>query len=308
MTFKFNKNDRQLLGTIAEHRVLTVSQVTAIQRKSKQVVRRRLNILEKAGFILSATLGFGQSRGRPEKTISLTEEGAALLRSDYEALQDVPLNKMNAEKIRCLEHLLLTNWFWICLGQIEHAIPQLSAQFLSPTSPFLKQENSDLPLIFEPPPAEGQSKNSGGFTPDGVFSITHKKKQMTLLYFLEVDMGTESIASPKRTSGDIRQKIINYQQYFRSDRYKRYEKFWNCKLKGFRLLFLTNTDARLAVLSRLVQEMTPSDFIWLTSVEQMFSYGLSAEIWVRGGKQDAPSESILGTAMACHAPLPYPKP
>jgi len=308
MTFKFNKNDRQFLATIAEHRVLTVSQVTAIQRKSKQVVRRRLNVLEKAGLILSGTLGFGQSRGRPEKTISLTEEGAAVLKSDYEVLRNVPLNKINAEKIRCLEHQLLTNWFRIHLGQIEHAIPQLSIQFLSPNSPFLKRNNSDLPLIFELVSAEGQSKNSSGFTPDGVFSITHRKRQMTLLFFLEVDMGTESIASPKRTSGDIRQKIINYWQYFRSDRYKRYEKFWNCKLRGFRLLFLTNTNSRLAVLSRLAQQMPPSDFIWLTSIEQMFSSGLSAEIWVRGGKQDAPSESILGTAMACRTPLPVPKP
>ena len=31
MTIKLNKNDRQLLATIAEHRVLTTSQVTAIQ-------------------------------------------------------------------------------------------------------------------------------------------------------------------------------------------------------------------------------------------------------------------------------------
>lgn len=308
MTFKFNKNDRQFLATIAEYRVLTVSQITAIQRKSKQVVRRRLKMLDKAGFIFSGTLGFGQSRGRPEKTISLTEKGAALLRSNYEALRDVPLNKMNSEKIRCLEHQLLTNWFCIHLNQIEHATPQLSAQFLSPTSPFLKRDHSDLPLIFESLPAEGQSKNSGGFTPDGVLTITHRKRQMTLLFFLEVDMGTESIASPKRTSGDIRQKIINYQQYFRSGRYKRYEKFWNCKLRGFRLLFLTNTNGRLAVLSRLVQEMPPSDFIWLTNVEQMFSYGLPAEIWVRGGKQDAPSESILSTAMACKFPLPASKP
>ena len=308
MTFKLNKNDRQLLAAIAEHRVLTVSQVTAIQRKSRQVVRRRLNKLEQAGFIISATRGFGQSRGRPEKTVSLTKEGASLLSSKYPALRDVPLNKMNAEKIRCMEHQLLTNWFCIHLGQIEHAIPEFSIQFLSPTSPFLKRDNSDIPLIFEPLPAEGQSKNVSGFTPDGVFSITHRKRQMTLLFFLEVDMGTESVASLKRDPRDVRQKVINYQEYFRSDRYKRYEKYWDCNLKGFRLLFLTNTDARVAVLSRLVQEMPPSKFIWLTSLKQMFSHGLSAEIWVRGGKQDVPCESILGTAMACRAPLSAPKP
>lgn len=306
MTFKLNKNDRQLLASIAEYRVLTVSQITAIQRKSKQVVRRRLNMMEKAGLILSGTVGFGQSRGRPEKRISLSENGAALLRSNDKALQNVPYNKMSAEKIYCLEHQLLTNWFWIHLGQIEQTIPQLSVKFLSPTSPFLKRDHNNLPLIFESLPAEGPSKNFSGFTPDGVFNITHKEKKTALLFFLEVDMGTESIASQKRTPNDIRQKIINYQEYFRSHRYKRYEKFWNCKLRGFRLLFLTNTNARMAALSRLVQEMPPSDFIWLTSSKQMFSHGVSAEIWLRGGKQNSPSESILGATMACEVPLPDP--
>ena len=52
----------------------------------------------------------------------------------------------------------------------------------------------------------------------------------------------------------------------------------------------------------LVREMWPSDFIWLTDQERMFSHGLSAEIWVRGGRQDAPPESILGSHMACKTP------
>ncbi len=115
-------------------------------------------------------------------------------------------------------------------------------------------------------------------------------------------MGTESVASLKRNPRDIRQKVINYQEYFRNNRYNRYEKYWDCNLKGFRLLFLTNTNSRLVVLSRLVQEMPPSRFIWLTSLEQMFSHGLSAEIWTRAGKQEAPSESILGPS-ACRTPV-----
>ncbi|MBW1784319.1 MAG: replication-relaxation family protein [Deltaproteobacteria bacterium] len=308
MSFKLNKNDRQLLATIAEHRVLTISQITAIQSKSKHVVRRRLNMLEEAGFVLSGTVGFGQGRGRPEKTMSLAEKGSNLLRSEDEILRNVPQYTIGAERIRCLEHQLLTNWFRIHLSYIQHVVPHLSVHFLSPTSPFLRQNDSDLPLIFEPIYSEAQHRNPSGFIPDGVFSITHREKEMTLLFFLEVDMGTETIASSRRTSGDVRQKIINYQQYFRSARYGRYEKYWNCKMRGFRLLFLTNTNSRLVALSRLVREMSPSDFIWLTSLKQMFSHGLSGEIWVRGGKKDAPPESILGTAMAFNASLPSPKP
>jgi len=307
MTFKFNKNDHQVLTAIAEHRVLTASQVTAIQRKSRQVVRRRLAQLESAGFIVSTVRGFGQRRGRPEKLVTLTQEGANLLSSKYPVLRGIPINKINAEKIRCIEHQLLANWFRIHLDEIESAMPEYSIRFLSPDSPFLKRENSDIPLIFEPSPAGKNAQNSSGFTPDGVFSITNREKQITLLFFLEVDMGTESVASLKRNPRDIRQKVINYQEYFRNNRYNRYEKYWDCNLKGFRLLFLTNTNSRLVVLSRLVQEMPPSRFIWLTSLEQMFSHGLSAEIWTRAGKQEAPSGSILGPS-ACRTPVMPLKP
>ena len=37
--------------------------------------------------------------------------------------------------------------------------------------------------------------------------------------------------------------------------------------------------------------------------EQMLSYGLSAKKWIRGGRQGDPEESIIGSEMACRAPL-----
>ena len=307
MTIKLNKNDRSLLATIAEYRVLTTSQVTAIQHKSRQVVRRRLRQLEEAGVILSTPRGLGHSRGRPEKMVSLTQQGLDRISDDHPVLRGMPIHQINGDKIRCMEHQLLTNWFQIHLAQVKHVIPALSIRFLSPDSPFLKRDNHDMPYIYEQSSGKGKSRKAGGFTPDGVFSITHGESQKTLLFFLEVDMGTESMATLKREARDIRQKIINYQEYFRSNRYKRYEDHWHCKFKGFRLLFLAHTNSRLSVLSRLTREMPPSDFIWLTGLDQMFKQGLSAEIWIRGGKQEAAPGSILTSQLACQAPiLPLP--
>jgi hypothetical protein len=40
--------------------------------------------------------------------------------------------------------------------------------------------------------------------------------------------------------------------------------------------------------------MPPTDFVWLADQDQMFSNGLSAEIWVRGGKDNEQLQSILG--------------
>ena len=139
--------------------------------------------------------------------------------------------------------------------------------------------------------------------PDGVFTITKKDAKKTLLFFLEVDMGTETLAKTKRVPGDIRQKIINYQTLFRSNHYKRYEKIFNAELNGFRLLFLANMPARMKAICNLVQQMPPSNFIWVTNQERMFSHGISAEIWARGGQYKKPPESILSQKFAFKAPV-----
>ena len=127
-------------------------------------------------------------------------------------------------------------------------------------------------------------------------------EKKTLLFYLEADMGTETLASTSRDPKDIRQKILNYQTLFRSRLYKRYEAVFKSKLNGFRLLFLVNSEPRLISLCRLIREMPPSDFIWLTDQGKMFSRGLAAKIWARGGRNEDPPQSILGPRLACELP------
>ena len=76
------------------------------------------------------------------------------------------------------------------------------------------------------------------------------------------------------------------------------ESVWSCNLKGFRLLFVTKTPLRLRALCKLVREMSPSDFIWLTDQEKIFKHGLADSIWTRGGDESQPPQSILNTKMA----------
>ena len=302
MTFLLNKNDVALLASIAESRILTPTQIAAIQQKRKQVVRRRLRALEKAGFVRSIDGALGRSRGRPEKQVSLTETGADLLRSKFPDLKDLPIDKLTADKLRCVDHQLLINWFRIHLRHVEQILPQLSVRFSSSISPFMLTGQSSDPALSEQDMRQGH-KEVKEFAPDGILSITHQDKGKTLLFFLEVDMGTESVASIGRGPRDLRQKVLNYQQCFRENRYKPYEKIWDCTLEGFRLLFLTTTEARLASICSLIQSMPPADFIWVTTMGRMFSHGLSGRIWVRGGRRNAPEESILGPELACQAPI-----
>ena len=142
------------------------------------------------------------------------------------------------------------------------------------------------------------------FTPDGVLAVTHAGLGKTLLFFLEVDMATETLASPRRSEQDVRQKIINYQTYFHLQRYKHYESFWDCQLRGFRLLFLVHGQRRMVALCGLARRMPPSDFIWLTDRQSLLTQGVWGPIWVQGGQADRQRQSILGSKM----PQPSPDP
>ena len=303
MAFRLKAGDYKTLESIAECRMVTVAQITALLNKKKQSVWRRLNELEKQGFLVINQREFGRGRGRPEKVLSLSEHGVDILKEKKLMDADISHETVTADKISCPDHQLMLNWFRIHLYHLERILPKFSVRFWTDSSPFLPKNPAGLPIISDFAPVEGTPDEVVWFRPDAVFSITDTSRRITLLFFLEVDCGTETIVSPKRAKTDVRQKILNYQSYFKSQKYKRYEKSWNCELKGFRLLFLTNTLGRLSSLCRLVQEMPPSDFIWLTEQCRLFSDGVSAEIWVRGGKMDACPQSILGS-LCCRAPLP----
>jgi len=306
MAFTLNKNDRELLILIGEYRLLTVKQIAALIRRSDGSARRRLRGLADEHMIQVSTQSFGSGRGRPECLVSLAWRGIEMLRKEGALRGDLIDDRVKAVTARYMAHQLLVNWFRIHLVEIERVLPQLLVRFLAPTSPFLERGLHDQPLISEQVILGGAPDRFATFVPDGVFSITDKARDKTLLFFLEADMGTESLASSNEKSGAIRQKIINYQAYFRSGAYRRYEGLWSCNLKGFRLLFLTVGPGRLGLLCRTVRETPPSDFIWLTDTGRMFEHGVSAPIWARGGRADAEPQSILGT-LACRAPVPESK-
>ena len=277
MTTKITKQDIELLKHIAGFKILSVKQLTAVSGRSPQVIRRRLRVLLQEGLVEKQIRGYGRAKGRPEEITFLTTNGVELLSNNETVHKQYSAISENALHTLPLDHDLLLNWFHLYLIQVEEKYPQLSVTgFSTNTTP------------------STQSILSNTFIPDGIFTIKHKESSKALLFFLEVDMGSETTASTDRNQNDFRQKVLNYQEVFRSEQYKQCEKIFHSSFNGFRLLILTNTPQTLAKLCRLVQEMPPSDFIWLTDQSKMFKEDLSDKIWRRGGKT-AEQQSILGT-------------
>jgi len=302
MSFRLKTTDCNILECLAEHRILTVSQVAALFHKSKQAIRRRLHDLEERGLVEVVGSELGRGRGRPENSLGLTERGIDVLKEKALLPRDIPCDKVLGDSLFARDHQLLLNWFRIHLKQTERVLVSVSMKVFAQNSPFIPRGQDGRILITDCSPVPGSGMKGVKFTPDAVFAIADSVAGKTCLFFLEVDRGTETIVSPKRDMTDVRQKIVNYQWYFHSGGYKRFEEVFAAKFRGFRLLFLTSTHGRLVALCQLAQEMKPSNFIWLTECGRLFVDGASAEIWARGGDLQAPQQSILGS-LCCRAPL-----
>lgn len=300
MDSKLNKGDRKILSLVALYRILTVSQLAALTQRSRQVIRRRLRYLYVEGFIMTSNRGYGRISGRPEKIIFLTDKSAGILKKKGLFPENIPLVSPKNINAIPVDHDLLINWFYIHLTQVENLIPDLG---IKPWSPGFIMNSQGSYGFFDLRIRIESDDDFTEFIPDGVFAIWHKRLQKGLLFFLEVDMDTEPVASMNRNHNDIRQKILNYQAIFRNGYYKQFENLFRYKFNGFRLLFLANSSTRSTSLSRLAREMPPSDFIWFVNQEKMFSDGLSAKIWVRGGKTEGSPQSIIGSNMATMAPI-----
>jgi len=305
MAFRLRESDCRTLEYLAEYRVLSMSQLTAVCQKTKPAVRKRIRDLREEGFVEVTGNEFGQNFGRPESLLGLTEQGVNVLKGKKLLAKDMPYENIGPVSPRLIDHQLLLNWFRVYLNQTEQVIPRLNIRFLAYNSPFVGRGPDGRVVTADCSPIGRRTVREVNFTPDVVFATTDGAEGKTLLFFLEVDCGTETLSSPQRDMTDIRQKILNYQWYFQSLKYKRYEEIFKAsRLHGFRLLFLAKTAGRLVALCKLTQEMQPSRFIWLTEQGRMFEDGVSANIWARGGNLLAAQQSILGR-LCCKAPLPF---
>jgi len=280
VAFRLKESDCRTLEHLADYRILAMSQLAAILHKSRPTTSKRLRDLKREGFVEVASNAFGHGQGRPENLLSLTEHGLDILKGKNIIATDVSYEDVGPISTRLTDHQLLLNWFRIHLNQVQSVVRQLRTRFLAHNSPFVPRRPDGGVITADSSPIGRRDVREKWFTPDGVFVTADADQSKGLLFFLEVDCGTETLSSPQHDLADIRQKILNYQWYFRSLKYKRYEHIFKMpRLRGFRLLFLAKTAGRLAALCRLTQQMRPSDFIWLTEQGRMFCDGISWRIW-----------------------------
>jgi hypothetical protein len=232
------------------------------------------------------------SAGRPENIYGLSERGRAAI-EQTRVSADVPSAlSAQSEDTENVGHQLLLNWVRIHLAKLGVTLPRLAVSFLSPS------ESIEYRIAL--PGDSGRTS----LIPDGICSITDAQQGKSLLFLLEIDMGTESLSGS--SPGTVRAKISNYEQVFRAKSYQKFEPLLRGAFHGFRVLFVANTQARLVQLSRLTKSVKLADFVWLTDRESLFENGITDKIWVKGGREEEGLFSILGPTLSCKSPIVLP--
>ncbi|MBK8943689.1 MAG: replication-relaxation family protein [Ignavibacteriae bacterium] len=298
------KKDFFLLKQICEYNILNVDQLALINNSGRRIIQKKIAKFSKHYLVNLKQRYSSENHGRPENIISISEKGVKLLQNENLIDSKIPVERFITDKIYNIEHELLINWFRILLKKIESKCSNIKTEFISSTTPFIPLNKNGQPLITENLSLENSSVT---LIPDGVFYIKSEKQNKSLLFFLEVDMGTESLQNQGFKSNSIATKIQNYQAHFQSKKYLRYQKKWNTIFNGFRLLILTNTTKRKVSISNFINSDSSNDFVWVADQYEMFEKGLGGRIWSRGGKLSIPQESILGPTINFEERIIQPK-
>ena len=295
-------SDLDLLVNLAECRFLTTAQMAALLNRNDKALSRRLRALKTGDIVRSTRQSSRGIPGSPPHVWCIGEAGLAHLKAGGRAQKDAAFDLFAARQIDCVGHELLVSEFRVQSAQLPAVVPALASRFLTSRSWALQTPGTHpAPRLYEP--ADPETQGTTEFVPDGVLLLRHAERGKALLFFLEVDMGTEPLRSP-RSGVDLDTKIRNYRHFFAAGKYRRYEALAGSPLKGFRLLVVCGNTARLARLLPLARRSGPCDFVWATDCDRMIRAGIWGPIWHKASHDGPQSESILGGIAPASSPRP----
>jgi len=249
--------DLEVLGSIAEHRYLTLPQLEQLHFASAQTTRRRLRLLAHAEFLKLLEVA-----GVADRVAALTSAGAEMLTSRLGRSVEAGGRPQNA---LFLQHHLAAVEFRIRLSRACAARSDLKLAGFLPEH-LTRATRSGQPQKYirdEVPPVRGEPVMT--HAPDGVFGL--ERSGQVALFFLEVDRGTEVLGSQEHGVGKI---VRFYLRYLVSGRFQRYRADLGASsdFRAFRALLVTTTRERLENIRRRCGRMSfdppaAKRFIWL---------------------------------------------
>lgn len=265
--------DRRLLVDLFSYRFLSVSQLAKVHFPNCRKARARLRKLH--GERLVNRFVPTQSFVKQEHIYHLKLRGARIVAERLgRPLRDLRW-RYKPSKPSFLKHALLINDFRIAL-YLSCRRAGLSYEFLPEHSLFSKNASAPNKTV-----GIYSEVTQRVFVPDGVFYLANAAGKK-LLFFLEVDRGTEPVKSAHHGSSVI-SKLLAYTNYFDANGYRYYSGAFGYSFRGFRVLWLTSSQPRLIHIRDLCIETGVGNFLWLATLRQLGSGGPLAGVWTVPG-------------------------
>lgn len=298
-----NQQSKRVLRDLADYRILSTSQIAHLYGRGRRSARGTIDSLCKRGYAEPLPGFSGESGGRPENVFGLSKTGHRLLIDEGVMPENVPYEAASGHAImKEMHHQMLLNSTRIHLEFACRQLTHLEYRFLAANSPFTWNADDGTSIVREEVvlPENGRSK---GLLPDAAFLLKHRRSSEGVLFFLEVDMGTEPFTRSDNGQSNIQDKVARYKAYFWSGEYRiKYEARWRVPLRGFRTLFLAADQGRARQLAHHLATLRPSGFCWVTDKDQMEARGISGKIWLTGDNSEQ-TESMFDH-YAADLPLP----
>lgn len=256
------------LKNLSSYRCLTTKQSAAAGVATEQMTRRYSRQLCKEGLLRIMAWQIQGNSGRPESLMVPTTKGLKIVGAKVQR----PIEQ------RCYAHQYHVNSCRIQLAQMR---PDVGTRF------WLGQLSVD----------------NQTFWPDGIIVLRSISLNKSLLCFLEVDMGTESVTSKSKLESVLHGKVLLYRSLFLSGGYKKLANNGE-SFRGFRLLFVFSEKKKLQTFVRFCQQLEPCPFVWSTDFVSFNDKGAGAYVWYKGGFLGE-TVSILGALAqkSCDTPL-----
>jgi hypothetical protein len=275
--FKFTERDSSLLVDLYKHRFLIIEQIQRLHFPSKQTAYRRMRLLKAAGYVSAFTVA-----NIGESIFMVSPQGmqavAETLGVDRDQLKWVQ-TKAKPRDYYFMRHFLAINDFRITLRLACEASGIQMLGFIPDYYGEKTESGVAAKYIRDAICDIANEREEVSHTPDGVFALERNGKQA--LFFLEIDRGTEIVSDHDK---GVLKSVRFYANYLLEGKYQRYAKdFGIPEFKGFRSLYVTTTDIRLANIRQaagaLPIPIKAKRFNWITTFDKLTPSTIFTPIW-----------------------------
>lgn len=276
-TRKITAADRQIVDALSLHKLATAEQLAALLGRNVVALRRGLRRLEEARLVEAAGQ-VGRSRGAPATAFGL-RNSPGQTGTSRRAGSAAP------SKAHFADHTLMTTELAASAASACRDRTGMTIHFHNPAPIRVPTQSAEDPAA----PVTDRT-----LIPDATFTVTRARDAKTLLFFLEADTGSESLTSERTNNSTLADKIIGYQHAFATQAYRAAASSEDVRLRGFRVLLVTEGEQRESALGDLLRALRPTDFIWSTQMSLVAEAGFGGEIWNHVGR--AGRDALLGPA------------